>query len=103
MLRNAALARRPATTDAVPRTLAVRGINAFVLSRVSHGFNTFPSGHVAVSIAAALGTLAVLPAAGEVMLAIAACIAVGAAAGRYHYAVDVLLGIVIGAAATLIA
>jgi membrane-associated phospholipid phosphatase len=91
------------TSAHAARTLAVRDINAFVLSRVSHGHNTFPSGHVAVSIAAALAVLAISPAAGEVMLVIAACIAVGAAAGRYHYAVDVLLGIAIGAAVALIA
>lgn len=88
--------------DRSPRA-AVRGLNTFVLSRVSHGHNTFPSGHVAVSIAAALGVLAVSPAAGEVMLAIAAGIAIGATAGRYHYAIDVLLGVAIGAAAAVIA
>ena len=81
----------------------VKAFNVFVLSRVSHGHNTFPSGHVAVSMAAALGVLAVSPAAGEVMLAIAIGIAIGATAGRYHYAVDVLLGLVIGGAAALIA
>jgi hypothetical protein len=37
------------------------------------------------------------------MLAIAAGIAIGATAGRYHYVIDVLLGIAIGAAAALIA
>lgn len=99
------VARPPRVIDAsdAARTLAVRGVNVFVLSRVSHGHNTFPSGHVAVSIAAALGALTVSPAAGEVMLALAGAIAVGAAAGRYHYAIDVLLGIAIGGAAALIA
>jgi hypothetical protein len=100
--KGAASAPHPTSTHAA-RTLAVRGINVFVLGRVSHGHNTFPSGHVAVSIAAALGVLAVSPAAGEVMLAIAAGIAIGATAGRYHYAIDVLLGIAIGAAAAVIA
>ena len=77
--------------------------NLLVLSRVSHGHNTFPSGHVAVSIAAALMVLPVSRAAGVLMLVIAACIAAGATAGRYHYAIDVLLGAAIGVAASVLA
>ena len=70
--------------------------NVFVLGRVSHHLNTFPSGHVAVSIAAAISAGAVWPLAGVVLGVIAAGVALGAVTGRYHYLVDVMLGVVIG-------
>ncbi len=79
----------------------MRGANEWVLSHVSHGMNTFPSGHVAVSVAAALEVLALAPAAGAVMLMVAGGIAAGATAGRYHYLVDVLVGVVVGVLASL--
>lgn len=77
--------------------------NVYVLGRVSHGLNTFPSGHVAVSIAAALRVWTVRPDASLVLLIIAIAIAAGAIVGRYHYAIDVVLGVVVGVvAATLL-
>jgi hypothetical protein len=89
-----------------PRLLAGAGgsrdlgaVNAFVLGRVSHQLNTFPSGHVAVSCAAAGALWPVSPPAGLVVAVIAAAVAVGAAAGRYHYVADVLLGAAVGALA----
>jgi len=81
------------------RSREVRGIarlNTLVLDRMSHRLNTFPSGHVAVSIAAALSLWPVLPAASAVAAAIAAGVAVGAVTGRYHDALDVLAGAVVG-------
>lgn len=74
----------------------IRSINQFVLARVSHGLNTFPSGHVAVSLAAALEVLAVSRSAGIALIAIAAAIAAGAVVGRYHYGLDVLVGAALG-------
>ena len=79
---------------------AVTRLNRFVLGRVSHRLNTFPSGHVAVSVAAALGAAKVWPAAGVVLGVVAAAVAVGAVVGRYHYVADVVLGAVIGVAAS---
>ena len=76
---------------------AVASLNAMVLGRVSHQLVTFPSGHVAVSIAAAVGVWRVLPEAGAVFGAVALTIAVAAVAGRYHYLMDVLLGVLFGA------
>jgi hypothetical protein len=73
--------------------------NRYVLGRVSHHLNTFPSGHVAVSVAAALSVARVWPAAGVVLGAVAAAVAVGAVAGRYHYVADAALGAGVGAAA----
>jgi hypothetical protein len=80
---------------------AVTRLNRFVLGRVSHRLNTFPSGHVAVSVAAALGVANVWPAAGAVLSVVAAAVAVGAVAGRYHYVADVVLGAVVGVAASV--
>jgi membrane-associated phospholipid phosphatase len=81
-----------------PVPYAVAAVNAAVLGRVSHQFVTFPSGHVAVSIAAALAVTRVWPAAGAGFGVIAMLIAIAAVAGRYHYLVDVLFGLLVGAA-----
>ena len=75
---------------------AVRRTNLGALDRFSHGWNTFPSGHVAVSLAAALSVLPVSRAVGVVFLLIAAGIFVGAVWGRYHYSVDAVLGLLVG-------
>jgi membrane-associated phospholipid phosphatase len=84
----------------VASTVVTR-VNRFVLGRVSHHLNTFPSGHVAVSVAAAISAGRVWPAAGVVLGAVAAAVAVGAVVGRYHYLADAVLGAALGAAASL--
>ena len=76
--------------------------NVFVLGRVSHHLNTFPSGHVAVSVAAAISTGTVWPLAGVVLSVLAAGVALGAVTGRYHYIADVLLGALIGVMASAV-
>jgi membrane-associated phospholipid phosphatase len=76
--------------------------NVFVLGRVSHQLNTFPSGHVAVSVAAAIAASAVSPLAGVVLGVLATGVALGAVAGRYHYIVDVALGVGIGLAVNIV-
>ena len=83
-----------------PRALA--SVNTAVLARVSHQLNTFPSGHVAVSVAAAACVLTVSWSAGLALAMVAVGIAVGAVVGRYHYVMDVLLGIVVGLLAVVI-
>jgi hypothetical protein len=92
-----------------PRLLAgagdshdLRAVNAFVLGRVSHQLNTFPSGHVAVSLAAAGAVWPVWPLAGLAVALIATAVAIGAAAGRYHYVADVLFGAAVGATALVV-
>lgn len=80
----------------------VQHLNLVVLRRASHGWNTFPSGHVAVSWAAAWSLWLVWPAAGAAMALVAAAISVGAAAGGYHYVIDVLAGCLLAAAAAMI-
>jgi membrane-associated phospholipid phosphatase len=73
-----------------------------MLGRVSHELNTFPSGHVAVSCAAAAMVGTVSPAAALVIGVIAVVIAVGAIAGHYHYVVDVALGFAVAAVAIVV-
>ena len=57
--------------------------------------NTFPSGHVAGSLAAALAVMRVMPELGLVLLFLAGSIAVACVVGRYHYIADVVTGAVL--------
>jgi hypothetical protein len=73
----------------------IRDVNLFVLRHVSIQANTFPSGHVAASVAVALVLAAHTTAAGWIFSVLAVCIAAGAFFGRYHYGVDVILGAIL--------
>jgi PAP2 superfamily len=75
-----------------PRFTRMRSFNAFVLRYISTQANTFPSGHVAASVAVALELLAHARPIGVVFAIIAALIAAGAFFGRYHYALDIVIG-----------
>ncbi len=82
-----------------PAVLADSRVHRFTSLFVRHGttgVNTFPSGHVAVTIAVALGVMPALPVAGLILLLCAASIAVACVVGRYHYAVDVVAGAALG-------
>jgi membrane-associated phospholipid phosphatase len=92
------LVSRPPRLAHVAPPRGIRRLNFYVLGRVSHGLNTFPSGHVAVSVAAALEVLSISRPAGAAFAVLATAIAVGAVAGRYHFGVDVVLGIAVGIA-----
>jgi membrane-associated phospholipid phosphatase len=84
-----------------PPELADRAVHRAALLFVRHGTigaNTFPSGHTAVSFAIAFALLPALPAASVVCFLLAATIAVACVVGRYHYAVDVLAGMVLAVA-----
>ena len=81
----------------------VARLNLTVLSRVSHNLTTFPSGHVAVSIAAALCVASVWPAAGLLFGVVAVGISIGAVTGRYHYVMDVATGVAVGVLSALVA
>lgn len=74
------------------RTLWCRAANLAVLSHGSHRANTVPSGHAAGAFATALAVASVLPASGAVFLLLATMIAIATVVGRYHYAIDTLLG-----------
>ena len=70
----------------------IRSFNLWILRHASIHLNTFPSAHVAATVAASLVLMRIVPAAGLVFLLIALSIAAGAVLGRYHYALDVILG-----------
>lgn len=95
------LISRPPRLRNAATTAGIRRANEWFLGRLSHGLNTFPSGHVAVSIAAALEVTPLVPSAGIALTVVAAAIAAGAVAGRYHYSVDVLLGASVGTTVSL--
>jgi membrane-associated phospholipid phosphatase len=60
--------------------------------------NTFPSGHVAGSLAVAFVVLETLPSTGVVTLVLALAISVATVVGRYHYIVDGVAGAALAAA-----
>ncbi len=70
----------------------IRNLNLNVLHHGSIQVNTFPSAHVSAATGASLALFPLLPVAGAIFLWAAFSIAVGAVAGRYHYAADALLG-----------
>jgi protein-L-isoaspartate(D-aspartate) O-methyltransferase len=90
------VARPPRLLLPSPLRVRIARVNVALLSRVSHNLTTFPSGHVAVAAAATATVMPVSAAAGLLCAAVTAGIALGAATGRYHYVVDVKIGIVVG-------
>ena len=79
-------------------TGSVRAANFFILRHLSIKANTFPSAHVAASVATALALLDLTPVAGLIFLWVAISIAISTVAGRYHYALDSVLGAVLATA-----
>lgn len=91
----------PASLTAPAARAGARHLNVTFLSIFGVGWNTLPSGHAAGAVAVAvlvwrsgspLAPLAALVALG---------IALGTVRGRYHYAVDTVLGVLLGLAAGL--
>jgi undecaprenyl-diphosphatase len=70
----------------------MRRLNAFMVRRTSIGWNTFPSGHVAGSLAVAVAVSEALPSLCIPLGVAASLIAVSTVVGRYHYAVDAVAG-----------
>ena len=88
--------RRPWPTGDAPTgepwRSTIRAFNLRIAGSASIGVNTFPSGHAAEALAAALLVLdAPLPVV-TVMFLNALAISAGAVLGRYHYAADALSG-----------
>jgi membrane-associated phospholipid phosphatase len=79
--------RKPMLPDRAVHRMASRMVR-YVTIRV----NTFPSGHVAASLAVALAVIGPLPIAGTLLLVLAVSIAVACVVGRYHYIVDAVAG-----------
>jgi membrane-associated phospholipid phosphatase len=92
--------RPPRATEPPSVALAsrVRPINLRVLGRASIGWNTFPSGHAATSLATALAVGALFPLPGLLLGIVALGILVGSITGRYHYAADTLFGALVALA-----
>jgi membrane-associated phospholipid phosphatase len=70
-------------------------LNRVTLDQAGIQAITFPSGHVASSVAAALVLLRLVPPVGAVFLAMAISIAVATVVCGYHYAADVLLAVAV--------
>lgn len=85
----------PGAGSAPPTKSRIRSLNLYILRRASIHLNTFPSAHVAATVGASLVLIGWVPAVGVVFLLIALSIAAGAVLGRYHYAMDVILGAVL--------
>ena len=79
----------------------VRRFNLWILRHASIQMNTFPSAHVAASMACAFVLLRISLPAGALFLAVALSIAMGAVLGRYHYFADAILGAAVALAAAL--
>ncbi|HMF65375.1 MAG TPA: phosphatase PAP2 family protein [Edaphobacter sp.] len=71
-----------------------RIFNRWILKHGSIHAISFPSAHVASAFAIAFVLLYYAPWIGAIFLVIAVMISLGAVIGRYHYALDVLLGAV---------
>ena len=74
-----------------------------VLERGSSRGAAFPSSHVAVAVAQALLALRHQPRLGRWVMALALGLAAGAVYGGFHYAVDALAGVAVGAVAVFVA
>lgn len=72
----------------------VRVFNRWILQHGSIHAISFPSAHVASSFAVALALIYYSPVVGGVFLFVAIWISLGAVVGRYHYALDVIMGVV---------
>ncbi len=79
-----------------------RAVNLRLLGHASIGVNTFPSGHAAEALAAALLVVGAPPVFVAGMFAIAAAIAAGAVFGRYHFAADAMAGFAVAVAVWLL-
>src|SRR6185312_11661683 len=75
--------------------LADRAVHRAAAQMVEHltiRANTFPSGHVAGSLAVAFAVIDTMPLIGAALLLLAASISVATVVGRYHYVIDGVAG-----------
>jgi hypothetical protein len=78
------------------KNFALRRFNESLLDKLSVHATTIPSGHVAGPIAAALSAWMIAPDYGPWLLAGALIITAATVIGRYHYAIDAVLGLIVG-------
>jgi membrane-associated phospholipid phosphatase len=81
---------------------AARNLNAWLLRHGSIQGNTFPSAHAAGATAIGLAVYSAMPLAGTAFLVIAAGITVATVLGRYHYALDSMLGVAVALTSWLV-
>jgi membrane-associated phospholipid phosphatase len=74
---------------------AARKLNLWLLRYGSIQCNTFPSAHAAGAAAVALAVYSAMPSAGSVLLVVAVGITLATMLGRYHYALDSILGVAV--------
>ncbi|MEJ2007201.1 MAG: phosphatase PAP2 family protein [Acidobacteriota bacterium] len=91
----------PQNSPSLGEPSPLRMFNLWIHDHASIKFNTFPSGHVAGAVSASLALMQPMPIAGACYMAVAAGIMFGSVRGRYHYAADAVLGVVVAAAACL--
>jgi membrane-associated phospholipid phosphatase len=82
---------------------AVHRLTSQMVRHLTICVNTFPSGHVAGSLAVALAVIGPVPTAGAILLILAVSIAIACIVGRYHYVVDVVAGAVFAIVMFLVA
>jgi membrane-associated phospholipid phosphatase len=82
-----AIERKPVLADPAIHELATQMVERFTIRA-----NTFPSGHVAGSLAVALAVGGAMPRLGAALFVLAGSIAVATVVGRYHYIVDAVAG-----------
>jgi membrane-associated phospholipid phosphatase len=74
------------------RPVMVRAFNQWLVHGASTELNTFPSGHAAGAVAAALVVCQASPVAGLFFVPAAISVAGGTVVGDYHYIIDALTG-----------
>lgn len=85
-----AIERKPVLADPVVHDLATQMVKVFTIH-----VNTFPSGHVAGSLAVAFAVAATMPMVGALLIVLALIISVATVVGRYHYVLDGIAGMLL--------
>jgi membrane-associated phospholipid phosphatase len=87
-----------ALEDEAPWQSPIRNLNVRLLGATSIQVNTFPSGHAAEGLAAAILVLGTPLPVVALMFIAAAAVSAGAVLGRYHYLVDAVSGWIVAIA-----
>ena len=78
-----------------PRGGPIRRLNLWLLRHGSIQVNTLPSAHAAGALAVGLAVYSAMPDAGLFFVAMAIGITLATVLGRYHYAIDSILGVAV--------
>ena len=92
--------RPPRAIEPAPAVASgpLQRLNRQLLKHGSIQVNTLPSAHAAGAVAVALGVYIAMPLAGLIFLVVAAGITLATMLGRYHYAIDSILGVAVALA-----